>query len=291
MLLEGFESQRIDVEGVSIATWTAGSGPPLLALHGYPQTHAMWHAVAPALAERYTVVLTDLRGYGASDKPAAGDDHAAYAKRAMAADQVGVMSRLGYDRFAVVGHDRGGRVGHRMALDHPDHVDRLAVIDIAPTHHMVATTDLAVATSYFHWFFLAQPADLPERLIGGDPGAWLTNQLERGHGGGLPFHPEARQAYLDAFRHPDAIAASCEDYRAALTIDFRHDTESRRERVRCPLLVLWGARGFVARRYDVAQVWGDYADDVSAAALASGHFVPEEAPEEVIASLLAFVGE
>lgn len=188
MLLESFERHDVTVDGVRIAAWVAGRGSPVLALHGYPQTHVMWHAVAPAVAEQHTVVLTDLRGYGDSDKPAGGNDHAGYAKRAMAADQVGVMAELGYDRFALVGHDRGARVSHRLALDHPDRVSALAVIDIAPTHHMVATTDLAMARAYFHWFFLSQNPPLPERLIGADPELWLTSQLRAGHAGSADFH-------------------------------------------------------------------------------------------------------
>jgi pimeloyl-ACP methyl ester carboxylesterase len=199
MLLDGFRRSDVEVDGVRIATWVRGQGPPVLLLHGYPQTHVMWHVVAPRLVEGHTVVVTDLRGYGESDAPPGGDDHAGYAKRAMAADLVGVMGSLGFERFSVVGHDRGARVGHRMALDHPDRVDRLAVIDIAPTHHVFATADRALAQAYFHWFFLAQPGGLPERMIGADPDGWLVNQLERGHGGGAPFDPEARQAYLEAF--------------------------------------------------------------------------------------------
>lgn len=289
MLLEDFQRRDVTVEGVRIATWIAGSGPPVLTLHGYPQTHVMWHAVAPALARDHTVVLTDLRGYGLSDHPPGGDDHAGYAKRTMAADQVGVMAGLGFDRFAVVGHDRGARVGHRLALDHPERVSALAVIDIAPTHHMVANTDLRMARAYFHWFFLAQAPPLPERLIGADPELWVTTQMHGAHGGGLDFHPEAVAAYLEAFSRPETITASCEDYRAALTIDFETDEADRGRRVACPLLALWGARGFVGARYDPLAVWREYADDVRGAGLPAGHFVPEEAPEEVIASLRDFL--
>jgi haloacetate dehalogenase len=289
MLLDGFRRSDVEVDGVRIATWVRGQGPPVLLLHGYPQTHVMWHVVAPRLVEGHTVVVTDLRGYGESDAPPGGDDHAGYAKRAMAADQVGVMGSLGFERFSVGGHDRGARVGHRMALDHPDRVDRLAVIDIAPTHHVFATADRALAQAYFHWFFLAQPGGLPERMIGADPDGWLVNQLERGHGGGAPFDPEARQAYLEAFRRPGVVAASCADYQAAATVDFRTDDAERDARVACPLLVIWGERGFVGHRYDVLGVWRSYAERVEGRSLPCGHFVPEECGPEVADELLAFL--
>lgn len=289
MLLKDFERCDVNVEGVRIATWVAGSGSPILALHGYPQTHVMWHAVGPALAQDHTVVLTDLRGYGDSDKPEGGNDHAGYAKRAMAGDQVGVMDALGFSRFAVVGHDRGARVGHRLALDHPHKVTALAVIDIAPTHHMVATTDLAMARAYYHWFFLSQNPPLPEQLIGANPAVWLEGQLRAGHAGDtVAFHPEAVAAYLAAFSRPETISATCEDYRAAVTIDFATDETDRDRRVKCRLLVLWGDKGFIAR-YDPIAVWKHYADDVRGLALPAGHFVPEEAPEQVIAALRAFL--
>lgn len=289
MLLETFERHDVTVDGVRIAAWVAGRGSPVLALHGYPQTHVMWHGVAPALADQHTVVLTDLRGYGDSDKPTGGSDHAGYAKRAMAADQVGVMAELGFDRFALVGHDRGARVSHRLALDNPDRVSALAVIDIAPTHHMVATTDLAMARAYFHWFFLSQNPPLPERLIGADPELWLTSQLRAGHAGSAQFHPEAVAAYLEAFARPETITASCEDYRAAVTIDFMTDEADRDRRVTCPLLVLWGDKGFIGYRYDPLAVWRQYAEDVRGHGLAAGHFVPEEAPGAVIAALQGFL--
>ncbi len=288
-LLEGFTRSDTTVDGVRIATWTAGSGPPVLLLHGYPQTHVIWHGVAPRLAVDHTVVLTDLRGYGASDKPPAGAEHAEYSKRAMAADQVEVMTALGFPRFAVVGHDRGGRVGHRMALDHPSSVSRLAVLDIAPTHYMVTTTDLRMATAYFHWFFLAQPPDLPERLLGADPEAWVRRQLSRTHPGSTPLHPDAVAAYLDAWREPAAIAASCEDYRAALTIDLAHDEADRDRRVACPLLVVWGEHGFIGARYDAVAVWREYADDVTGVALPTSHFVPEEDPGGTVDALVDFL--
>ncbi len=284
-LLDGFERRDVDAGGVRIATWSAGDGDPVLLLHGYPQTHLMWHAVAPALADGHRVVLADLRGYGESDKPPGGDDHAGYAKRAMASDQVEAMAALGHERFAVVGHDRGARVGHRLALDHPDRVSRLAVVDIAPTHHMVTTADLALGQAYFHWFFLAQPPDLPERMIGADPQRWLRHQLGRFHPGSVPIHPDALAAYLRAGSTPDAVAAACEDYRAALTIDLAHDEADRHRRVGCPTLALWGRHGFIADRYDPLAIWRSYADRVEGRAMASGHFVAEEDSAGTVAVL------
>jgi haloacetate dehalogenase len=283
--LEQFTRADQTVDGVRIATWVAGSGPPVLLLHGYPQTHVMWHAVAPALAADHTVVLTDLRGYGDSDKPPAGADHVGYAKRTMAADQVGVMAALGFDRFALVGHDRGARVAHRLALDHPGRVERVAVLDIAPTHHMVTTTDLRMARAYFHWFFLAQAPDLPERMIGADPAGWLRNQFARVHPGSRPLHPDAVAAYEAAFSDPAAIAASCEDYRAALTVDLADDEADRDRRVVCPLLVIWGEHGFIGARYQPVEVWRQYADNVEGTSVPTSHFVAEEDPEGTVSLL------
>jgi haloacetate dehalogenase len=292
MAIEGFTRHDPVIDGVRIATWVGGSGPPVLLLHGYPQTHLTWHLVAPALSARHTVVVTDLRGYGESDKPAGGDDHSGYAKRNMAADQMGVMNSLGFDRFAIVGHDRGGRVGHRAALDHPQRVSRLAVLDIAPTHYMLATADRAMALSYFHWFFLAQAPGLPEAMIEADPDRWLLRMLGEGRPGGSGFRsPQLVAEYQTAFRAPGAIAAGCEDYRAGVTVDFDHDEADRDRRVRCPLLALWGADGFIARRYDPVEVWQLYADDGRGRGLGSGHYIPEEAPGPLIGALEEFLGE
>ncbi|MGN9841297.1 alpha/beta hydrolase [Nonomuraea sp. H19] len=291
-LLAGFERFEVDVDGVRIAGRSAGSGPPVLLLHGYPQTHVMWHRVAPILAERHTVVLADLRGYGGSAKPAAGADHAEYSKRAMAADQVAVMARLGFDSFAAVGHDRGARVVHRMCLDHPARVSRAAVLDIVPTRHVFATVDTAFAMAYEHWFFLAQPPGFPERLIGGDPEFYLRAKLAAWSAGGHTFDEAAVDQYVTHFRDPAAIAASCEDYRAAASIDLDHDETSYAggDRVTCPLLVMWGTAGFVGRHYDVAAVWRSYATDMSTAAVAaSGHFLAEEAPAATAAALTQFL--
>ncbi|MGC8801540.1 MAG: alpha/beta fold hydrolase [Chloroflexus sp.] len=280
-------------DGMTIAGAIGGSGPPLLLLHGYPQTHAMWHAIAPALAESFTVVAADLRGYGDSDKPVDDPAHLTYSKRAMAADMVELMERLGFLHFAVVGHDRGARVTHRMCLDHPDRIMRAAVLDIVPTHHMYLTADREFATAYYHWFFLIQPAPLPERLIGADPEFWLRSKLA--HWGRAPtaFTATAVAEYLRCFRNPATIAASCADYRAAASIDLTHDDEDVRagRKVRCPLLVLWGADGFVDRKYNVLEVWRQYAVDVQGHSVPGGHFLPEEAPAETLAALQSFLAE
>ncbi len=290
-MLTGFDQYRTDVDGVSVHAEVGGSGPPVLLLHGYPQTHVMWHRVAPVLTTDHTVVAADLRGYGDSGKPAGGTDHAGYGKRAMAADQVGLMRALGFDSFAVVGHDRGARVAQRMCLDCPEQIDRIAVLDIVPTRHMFATADRTFAHGYYHWFFLSQPEDLPEHLIGSDPEYYLRHKLGQWSVDTAGFAPEAVAEYVRCFSDPAAIHASCEDYRAAATIDLRHDdidAESGR-RVRCPLLAMWGNRGFVGQHYDVEAVWRDYADDVRGAGLNCGHFLAEETPEATAAALTEFL--
>jgi haloacetate dehalogenase len=251
----------------------------------------MWHAVAPRLAENFTVVATDLRGYGDSSKPFGSEDHTTYSKRAMAADQVQVMESLGFLSFAVVGHDRGGRVGHRMALDHPDRVTRLAVLDIVPTRHVYATVGRELATAYYHWFFFIQPYDLPETLIGADPGYYLRKKLG-GWGTKLDtFAPEALAEYDRCFGDPATIHASCEDYRAAASIDLAHDDADGDEgrQVTCPLLALWGDRGAMGRLYDVANVWREYARDVRGGPIDAGHFLAEERPEETARELANFL--
>jgi haloacetate dehalogenase len=287
-MFEGFERGRIATSGAEINFVQRGNGPPLLLLHGYPQTHAMWHKIAPRLAAEFTVVAADLRGYGDSAKPASDETHAAYSKRAMAQDQVDLMAALGFERFSVAGHDRGGRVTHRMALDHADRVIRAAVLDIAPTHKVFATTDQAMATAYYHWFFLIQPGGLPERLIGNDPEYYLHHKL--GHWGRdlSAFAPEAVAEYVRCFSDPAAIHASCEDYRAGASIDLAHDEADMATKVACPLLVLWGAQGFVAKAYDALGVWRERAADARGEALDCGHFLPEEKPDETYAGLHAF---
>ncbi|MFN8482023.1 MAG: alpha/beta hydrolase [Anaerolineae bacterium] len=288
-MFEGFERRQVATSGASIALVIGGAGPPLLLLHGYPQTHVIWHKIAPALAEDFTVVAPDLRGYGDSSKPAGGDNHVNYAKRTMALDQVETMAALGFGTFAVVGHDRGGRVGHRLALDHPQRVTRLAVLDIAPTHFMYSTTDKEFATAYYHWFFLIQPFDFPERLIGADPAYYLTTQMRRGVSDPAAFTPEAMAEYVRFFRDPATIHATCEDYRAAATIDLAHDEADMGRKVTCPLLALWGAGGLVGRKYDVLVAWRERAEAVSGAALDCGHYLPEEKPAETLAALRRFL--
>jgi haloacetate dehalogenase len=288
-MFEGFERVRIETEGASINAVCGGKGPPVLLLHGYPQTLVMWHLAAPRLAESFTVVATDLRGYGDSSKPEGGANHAAYSKRAMAADQVEVMEALGFGSFAAVGHDRGGRVAHRMALDYPERVTKLAVLDIVPTHYVFVTADKELATAYYHWFFLIQPYDLPERLIGADPDYFLGKKLG-GWGTGIEmFVPEAYAEYERCFSDPKTIHASCEDYRAAATIDLEHDEADRDQRVECPLLALWGEKGVVERLYEVLEVWSEYARNVRGRTLPCGHYLPEERPGETVGELVSFL--
>jgi haloacetate dehalogenase len=288
-LIPGFTARLLRLPEADIAVATGGSGPPVLLLHGYPQTHAMWHRVAPALAEHHAVVAADLRGYGASAKPAPDPEHAAYSKRAMAADQVAAMAALGFTRFAVVGHDRGARVAHRMALDHPEAVARMAVLDIVPTHALLTRVDAAFATAYYHWFFLIQPDGLPERMIGADPEWFLRETLRRWAARPGALAEEAVAEYARAFADPAAIRASCEDYRAAASIDLAHDAADRDRRVGCPTLVLWGAQGAMGRLYDVLASWRDYAREVSGEALPCGHFLAEEAPAETLSALRRFL--
>jgi haloacetate dehalogenase len=249
----------------------------------------MWHKIAPRLAEDFTVVAPDLRGYGDSSKPEDGPDHYNYSKRAMAQDLAEVMDKLGYQEFFVAGHDRGGRVAHRMALDHPQRVKKLAVLDIAPTYKMYMSTDKAFATAYYHWFFLIQPYDLPERLIGSQPEYYLRRCLASWSADPAAFAPEAVAEYIRCFSNPATIHASCEDYRAASTIDLQHDEADMDQKVACPLLALWSERGVVGRRYNVLETWRERANDVRGKALPGGHFLPEEAPEETYEALREFL--
>lgn len=291
-MFEHFARRDVSTGAGTIHARVGGSGPPLLLLHGYPQTHAMWHRVAPTLAAEFTVVAPDLRGYGDSSKPAGAPPHLEYSKRELAADQVAVMRALGYDRFAVVGHDRGARVAHRMCLDHRDAVTRAAVLDIVPTRHMFDTADRAFGMTYYHWFFLAQPHPLPERMIGADPPAFLRWSLEHWSAPGFHFDDLALDEYLRCFADPATVHASCEDYRAAATIDLEHDAAdfSAGRRVDCPLLAIWGTRGFIARQYDPLTVWREYCTGaVTGSGVDSGHFVAEEAPEQTLAALLPFL--
>jgi haloacetate dehalogenase len=289
-LFPGFKAQRVRASATDIHCIVGGAGPPLLLLHGYPQTHAMWHAVAPALSRDYTVVCADLRGYGDSGKPASDATHAAYSKRAMAKDMVDVMRALGFPRFRLAGHDRGGRVAHRLCVDHPGAVERVAVLDISPTRTMFRQTDQAFATAYYHWFFLIQPFDLPEKLIGADPLYYLHRTLGRMGGGLGRFEPRALADYERCFADPATIHATCEDYRAAASIDLQHDDAdvAAGRKVACPLLVLWGEKGVVNRLFDPLRDWGAVAVDVRGRALPTGHYVPEEAPDETLRELRDF---
>ena len=287
-LFPGFEPRRISTTGAEINLVIGGRGPPLLLLHGYPQTHAIWHRIAPRLAEHFTVVCADLRGYGDSAKPASTPDHVPYSKRAMALDQVEAMEALGFRRFHLAGHDRGGRVAHRLARDHGERVERLAVLDISPTAAMYAKTDMAFATAYYHWFFLIQPYDLPERLIGADPAFYLRKKLG-GWGSALEhFDPRAYAEYERCFSDPATIHASCEDYRAAAGIDLDHDAADAARKLDCPVLVLWGEKGVVHRLFNPLADWRAVAHDVRGKALPCGHYLPEEAPDETGAELLGF---
>jgi haloacetate dehalogenase len=290
-LLDSFTAHDVTVDGIDIHCEVAGDGPPVLMLHGYPQTHVMWHRVAPMLAVDHTVVLADLRGYGDSGKPEPDAGNETYAKRAMAHDQVALMAHLGFDRFALIGHDRGARVAHRLALDSPDAVERLAVLDIVPTRHVYGTVDRAMATAYFHWFFLPLPGGIPERLIGNDPEFWLRSATTGLLRTGNVLDPAAVSEYVRCFSDPRAVAATCADYRAAATTDLTHDEASfaAGDRIECPTLALWGDEGFVGRHYDVLDVWRRYTTDVRGVAVPSGHFVAEEAPDETLSALRAFL--
>jgi len=287
-LFPGFEARHIAGAGPGIHLRIGGSGPPLLLLHGYPQTHAMWHRIAPRLAERFTVVCSDLRGYGDSGKPEGGEHHANYSKRAMAADQVEAMRALGFRKFSLAGHDRGGRVAHRLCLDHPEAVERVAVLDISPTRIMYGQTDKAFASAYYHWFFLIQPFDLPERLIGADPVYYLRRKIGAWSGGINHFDPRALAEYERCFADAATIHATCEDYRAAAGIDLEHDAADLHARVGCPLLALWGERGVVHRLFDPLADWQSVAIDVRGRALPSGHFLAEEAPQATLEEFLEF---
>ncbi|BAK86145.1 MULTISPECIES: alpha/beta fold hydrolase [Acetobacteraceae] len=288
-LLPGFSWRDIEVNGVRIRTATGGNGPPLLMLHGHPQMHLTWHKVAPALAKRFSIVAPDLRGYGDSAKPEGGTDHANYSKRAMAADLVGVMHQLGFERFMVVGHDRGGRVAHRMALDAPQAVEKLVLIDIVPTATMYARTNMEFARRYFWWFFLIQPAPLPERLISGDPDFFLESHIAGQIKIPGSVDPRVMAEYRRCYADPAMRHAACEDYRAAAGIDLVHDATDADRRIEVPLLALWGARGTVGALYDVVETWREKAVDVRGYAIDCGHSPQEEVPAELLYRLDAFL--
>ena len=273
-----FETQAIRTSGATINTVRGGSGPPLLLLHGYPQTHVMWHKIAPQLAQRFTVVLTDLRGYGDSSKPPDGDNHVNYSKRAMALDQVEVMKSFGFDRFAVVGHDRGGRVGHRMALDHPDKVTKLCVLDIIPTYYLYTHVTIEFIQAYFHWFNHVRAAPAPEND--------LLKQMEAQKARATS---EIQLEYLRTSSRPENIHAMCEDYRAGASIDLKHDEADLSKKIACPLLTLWGLKGPMGRIYDVLAIWKERGVKVSGKGLNGGHNLQEDVPQEVLAELRPFL--
>lgn len=289
-VLSGFHDHTVPVATGAghVRAWVGGTGPPVLLLHGYPQTRRMWHRVAPLLADRFTLVIPDLRGYGQSGAPAPTPGGENYAKRAMAADQVAVMDHLGIDRFAVVGHDRGGRVGHRLARDHRDRVTRLSVLDIVPTRTLFRGADQAFATAYWHWFFLPQEGGLPERMIGADPD-WFVREIHRRWAADVAdIDPTSLDVYAASFT-PEVIAGSCADYRAAAGIDLTHDDADIDDPLPMPLQVLWGARGAMERLYDVRDSWRPMAREVSGHSIDCGHFLAEERPEATAAALTDFL--
>ncbi|MGK5683991.1 alpha/beta fold hydrolase [Actinoplanes sp. URMC 104] len=292
-MFDGFVQHGLRTARGSIFARVAGQGPPLLLLHGYPQTHAMWHAAAPMLAQRFTVVAADLPGYGGSFRPAPAADHVPHSKRALAADLVQAMSLLGHEQFAVAGHDRGGRVAYRMALDHPDRVSAAAVIDVVPTGEVWARADAQMALGYWHWAFLAQPAPLPERLIAADPAAFFDFHVRALGLGRAPhrYPPELMAGYRALLDDPSTVRAICEDYRAGATVDRRHDDADRGvRRIGCPLLAVWSADGALPRFYgDVLDVWRPWAQDVTGRAMPTSHFVVEDQPEATAEVLSAFL--
>ena len=292
MMFEGFRLETVDVGEVEIRVRIGGAGPPLLLLHGNPQTHVMWHKIAPVLAAHFTVVAPDLRGYGMSSKPPSTLDHGSYSKRTMALDQLVLMRHVGHERFFVAGHDRGGRVGYRLALDHPDAVRKLAVLDIIPTSEAFERGGREFGLSLYHWFFFAQPAPLPEKLIGSDPDWFWRWHTTRGPDTSF-FDPEAVADYLDCFRNPETIRGICEDYRAGASIDFKDDLADKQEgrKIQCPLLVLWGERSKPATWYDTLTVWQGWAGDVRGRGLPCGHYLPEEAPQQTAEELLRFFSD
>lgn len=288
-MFEGFQTDLIDVGDARIFVRIGGSGPPLLLLHGYPQTSAMWHRIAPELSGEFTVIAADLRGYGASSKPSTDSGHAPYSKRAMAEDMRRVMAHFGHRRFSVLAHDRGARVAHRLALDSPESVSGLVLLDIAPTREMYAHTTATFAKTYWHWFFLIQQAPLPERMIEADPRGYWFRHCGTGSAGLRPFASEALEEYLSAFETPDAIHASCEDYRAAASIDILHDDADRGALVSCPLLALWGLHGAIEANFDCLKLWSQRASNVQGEALEGGHYLAAEVPDAVLEKSLPFL--
>jgi haloacetate dehalogenase len=293
-LFSGFESSHVDVGETTIFIRRKGDGPPLLLLHGFPQTHFMWHRIAPALAERFTTICADLRGYGASGKPVSRPDHSPYSKRTLAMDMVKMMQAQGFTRFCVCGHDRGGRVAYRMALDHQNAIERVAVLDVIPIAEALQRADARLALAFWPWSLLAQPAPLPERLIHADPAAVIDDALANWGSDPISFPPDARSAYIEALRDPEAIHAICEEYRAAATIDVTHDEQDQRDgrRIGCPLLALWSADSALDHWYRESggplAIWRAWAVDVTGRSIVGGHFFAEQNPSDTIAALRSF---
>ena len=289
-MYRAFTQKRIHANGVEIHALIGGSGPPLLLLHGYPQSHLIWHRVAPELAKTFTVIVTDLRGYGLSAKPPGLPDHSNYSKREMARDQVEVMHQLGFDSFHLCGHDRGGRVAHRLTMDHPQAVKKLMLLDISPTLTMYEQTNMDFARSYWWWFWLIQPTPFPESMVAGAPETFLKKKIGWGHGGLTPFTDETYAAYLSYVSDPATMHAMCEDYRAAASIDLEHDRADRaaERTITCPVNVLWGEFGVVNRCFKPLDDWRAVADDVRGRTVPCGHYIPEEVPEALLAEMLVF---
>lgn len=286
MHIHGFSDQCASLNGVEIAWSEGGDGPPLLLLHGFPQCRALWAEIAPVLAHSYRVICPDLRGYGDSGKPAGVE---AYRFAHMARDQVALMQHLGFERFAVAGHDRGGRVAHRLCLDEPQAVTAVALMDIVPTHTLLDPLRQEVAKAYYHWFFLAQPEPFPETMIGHDPDAYFTSCLLGWGAARLEdFAPEQLAAYQKVWRKPDVIRGMCNDYRAALEYDFQDDASGLDARITCPALILYGADGAMGRSFDMAQVWADKCTEVDTIGVPGGHFFPDTAPKETAEALQRF---
>jgi haloacetate dehalogenase len=284
-MFEGFELFDVETNEATIRVRKGGDGPPLLMLHGHPQTHVMWHLVAPRLAQDFTVIVADLRGYGDSSKPPTDESHEPYSKRAMARDMVAVMQHFGYEQFNLVGHDRGGRCAYRLALDHPQRVTKLAILDILPTVEHFRRADMKFGLGWWHWFFLAQPYDLPEHLISADPDYFYLRRKQADQ----VFAPEALEEYRRCWNNPATIHAFCEDYRAGATIDYQLDEADRGvKRIQCPMLVLWSRPDQAEQDYDMLGIWREWADDVCGRGLESGHYLAEEKPDEVYAELRAF---
>ena len=290
-MFEGFTDASVHVDGVRIHAVKGGRGPALLLLHGHPQTHAIWHKVAPTLAAHFTVIAADLRGYGDSDKPQGEADHSSYSKRRLALDQVDLMRSHGFTSFAVIGHDRGGRVAARMALDHPHAVTRLITLDVAPTVAMYEQTSFEFARAYWHWFFLVRPAPFPETLIRADPDLYLKQTIGARSAGLTPFTPEAWAEYLRCLSDPATAHGICEDYRASITIDLEHDRADHAagKRIACPFLVLWGADGVIGKCFDPLAEWRHWSAAVSGEALPCGHYIAEEAPALLLERVLPFL--